>query len=458
MSAERCGLALVGLCIALSSCGVRDRPPNIVLISIDSLRADRLGTYGAQRNTSPAIDALAAEGALFETTVAPSPWTLASHVTLFTGMPISTHRVSTPDKKLDSAREPLARHLVEIGYKTAAFVSAPFLARAYGVDRGFETYVNFQGIDAEALPPTRAAHSKSHRDRSAAEVVDAAITWLENDAAGSSQPWFLFVHIWDVHYDYDPPPPYDSMFDPDYTGNLDASDLNRNPAVHAGMSPRDLDHLRALYDGEIRWVDSQLERLFAVLRRREGSEAILISLVADHGEEFFEHGNKSHFKTLFDESLHVPWIVRYPGVIEPGIRIGGVAGLEDVAPTLLGLAGVAPFTEATGHNLEFSIERGGEATRPQLLHFGLQRGLRGPDWKVTYRTDTREALFFDLNLDPSELAPMPAADAAPRRLARLLNRLNRAYSIGESLHWEAAGEVELDPSTSERLRDLGYVE
>lgn len=443
--------------IGLASCGVPDRSPNIVLISIDSLRADRLGIYGADRDTSPAIDALAAEGALFETAVAPSPWTLASHVTLFTGMPISTHRVSAPDKKLDSARRPLAQHLAELGYKTAAFVSAPFLDRAYGVDRGFETYVNFQGVDTEAFPPTPAAHQRSHRDRSASEVVDAALAWMKNDAAGP-QPWFLFVHIWDVHFDYDPPAPYDSMFDPDYTGNLDARFLNHNPAVHAGMSTRDLNHIRALYDGEIRWVDSQLDRLFVALRQRERSEPILISLVADHGEEFYEHGNKSHFKTLFDESLRVPWIVRYPGVVEPGIRIGGVAGLEDVAPTLIGLAGLAPLAEASGHNLEGPLKTGGKATRPQLLHFGLQRGLRGPDWKVTYRTDTKEALHYDLNLDPLEQAPKPAAEAAPKRLARLLNRLNKAYSTGETLHWDAPSELDLDPSTSERLRDLGYIE
>jgi arylsulfatase A-like enzyme len=450
-------LASIGISIALAACGAPDRPPSIVLISIDSLRADRLGTYGAERNTSPAIDALAKEGALFEATLAPSPWTLASHVTLFTGMPISTHRVSAPDKKLDAARQPLALHLTELGYKTAAFVSAPFLDRAYGLDRGFETYVNFQGTDAAAFPPTRAAHKQSHRDRSANTVVDAAIAWMNNDAMGP-EPWFLFVHVWDVHYDYDPPPPYDSIFDPDYAGHLDASHLNHNNAVHAEMSARDLDHLRALYDGEIRWVDSQLERLFTALREKEGGEEILISLVADHGEEFFEHGNKSHFKTLFEESLRVPWIVRYPGVIDPGIRIGGVAGLEDVGPTLLGLAGLAPFSEATGHNLESFLQRGGNATRPQLLHFGLQRALRGTDWKVTYRTDTKEALFYDLNLDPLELAPKPAADAAPNRLARLRSRLDKAYSIGESLRWESAGQVELDPSTSERLRELGYIE
>lgn len=439
-----------------------DQPPSIVLISLDSLRADRLGAYGAERDTSPAIDQLAAEGALFETTVAPSPWTLASHVTLFTGMPISSHRVSSPDRVLDPARQPIAQQLLEHGYATAAFVSAPFLDRAYGLDHGFETYVNYQGSthahsDTDGPAPDQDAHDRSHRDRSAAEVVDGALSWLESHPPGT-QPWFLFVHIWDIHYDYDPPPPYDSMFDPDYTGHLDATGLKHNPTINAGMAERDLFHLRALYDGEIRWVDSQLARLLSALREREHREALVVSLVSDHGEEFFEHGNKTHFNTLFDESLRVPWIIRYPGSIAPGVRVGGIAGLEDVAPTLLGLAGVPPIEEASGRDLSSHLRDGTDATRPQLLQFGLQRALRGPDWKVAVRTDTQEALYYDLKADPNEQAPEPAATAAPSRLARLRNRLNKARSFAESLRWESTDDVELDDATHERLRELGYVE
>jgi arylsulfatase A-like enzyme len=184
----------------------------------------------------------------------------------------------------------------------------------------------------------------------------------------------------------------------------------------------------------------------------------LTSLVSDHGEEFFEHGKKGHFETLFDESLLVPFIVRYPGVIAPGTRIGGVAGLEDVAPTLLGLAGLAPFAEASGQNHRNSLVDGGEVRRPQLLHFGTQRALRGPGWKVTYRTDTKESLYYDLSRDPLEKSPAPAADAAPKKITQLLNRLNEANAIGEALHWEEASTIELDASMQDRLRELGYIE
>jgi len=442
----------------LAACSQPPRPPALVLISIDSLRADRLGVYGAGRDTSPAIDELASEGALFEAALAPSPWTLASHVTLFTGLPVAVHRVSAPDRKLDPARQPLAASLRDHGFSTAAFVSSPFLDRAYGVDRGFDTYRNFQSASEAGFPPSEDSHDRSHRDRSADRVVDAALDWLQAEAIDSAQPWFLFVHIWDVHYDYDPPPPYDSIFDPDYAGGLDPSRLKFNPQIHAGMPARDLEHLRALYDGEVRWVDSQLDRLFGALRDAERNRPILISLVADHGEEFFEHGNKAHFKTLFDESLRVPWIVRYPVAIAPGTRIAGVVGLEDVAPTLLGLLGLSPLPEATGKDLSTALREGRAVTRPQLLQFGLQRALRGVDWKVAYRGNIADAVYYDLKRDPLEQAPQPAADAAPKRLGRLRNRLSRAHALAESLHWDAAAPVELDDATGDRLRELGYID
>ncbi len=429
-------------------------PPNLVLVSIDSLRADRLGCYGAERETSPALDALAAGGGSFETVLAPSPWTLPSHVTLFTGLSVSTHRVDAPSRRIDPSRLPLAEHLRNQGYRTAAFVSSPFLGVAYGVERGFDVYQNFQPGSA-VFPPSEAEHDASHGDRSADQVIDAALRWL---ADAAPPPWFLFVHLWDVHYDYDPPPPYDTMFDPGYAGDLGASRLKWNPAISASMAPRELEHLRALYDGEIRWVDAQLARLLDALAERESRERIVSSVVSDHGEEFFEHGNKGHFKTLFEESVRVPWIVRFAGEVPAETRVSGVAGLEDVAPTLLGLAGLRPLPDATGRDLSAALRGAKAPVRPQLLSFGLQRALRGDGWKVTLRSDTREAHYYDLRTDPHELDPQPAQDVAPKRLGRLKNRLRRARAHADSLEWTGAGAATLDAETTDRLRELGYLE
>jgi len=434
-------------------------PPRIVLISIDSLRADRLGSYGAERETSPAIDALAAEGARFRHAVAPTSWTLPSHVTLFTGLPIPAHRVRTVKDRIDPHRQLLARHLADLGYRTAAFVSAPFLHRAYGFDRGFEIYDNFPKVESDAVPPPRELHDESHAQETAPEVVDAALRWLTDRPVGGEEPWLLFVHLWDVHYDYIPPAPYDAMFDPDYQGSLDVRNFERNPAISPDMDPRDLEHLRARYDGEIRWLDSQLARLFDALRAREPEERILVALVADHGDEFFEHGSKGHMKALYEESVRVPWIVRYPGVVPAGEVIEGVAGLDDVAPTLLGLAGLPPLPEATGQDLSAALIEGEAVNGTELLTLGGQVALRGPGWKVHLEQSTGYAVYYDLAADPGEQAPQPARRAAPEKLEALADRLREATGHAARLDWSDEKEaVELDERTRQRLRSLGYTE
>ena len=450
-----------GLLIAISwlaACAAPEpRPPSLIVISIDSLRADRLSCYGAERSTSPAIDALAAEGTLFESVVAPSPWTLPSHVTLFTGLPVPAHRVGATERRIDEARVLLPQHLSGLGYRTAAFVSAPFLDRSYGFDRGFDLYRNFQPLDSPD-PQVEDVHERSHRDSSAREVVDGALAWLSSTPVEPDTPWFLFVHVWDVHFDYIPPAPYDTIFDPDYHGTVTGRDVRQDPRIVGNMPRRDLRHLRALYDGEIRWVDSQLARLFDAIRQREELEPIAVTLVSDHGEEFFEHGNKGHYKTLFEESVRVPWIVRYPGQVPVGARLAGIAGLEDVAPTLLGLAGLPPLLEATGQDLSASLREGRSPDRPQLLTFQNQIGLRGPGWKVLADHATGFGLYFDLSEDPREVDPVPVAVAAPERLTRLRHRLRRAQAHAAQLPWNGDGELSLDEVAREQLRSLGYGE
>jgi arylsulfatase A-like enzyme len=429
----------------------------VVLISIDSLRADGLGAYGAPNETSPAIDALAAEGALFENTFAPTSWTLPSHVTLFTGLPIQSHRVDAPHRRIDRARHLLAEHLARQGYRTAGFVSSPFLQRGYGFGRGFEIYRHFQSVKEEQVPPSPAARDGSHGDETAREVIDAALAWLGAQPEDGS-PLFLFVHLWDVHYDYIPPAPYDRMFDPDYEGDLDPRGYEHNDGISAEMPERDRTHLRALYDGEIRWTDAQLGRLLQGLRERERSEDIVIALVADHGDEFFEHGNKGHYKTLFDESVRVPWIVRSPGRVPAGTRVEAVAGLDDVAPTLLSLAGLPPLPEATGRDLAPLFAGEDVPARPSLLTLHHKTALRGFGWKVLVDTRTGAAAYYDLVADPAEQRPARAQDVAPEKLAAALARIRDSNSYADTLSWKGDGEVELDAETRVRLRELGYIE
>lgn len=459
-AAARLLLGLLGAALLPTGCGGdRAPPPSLVLVSVDSLRADRLGVYGAERGTSPAIDALAAEGALFEQAVAPSSWTLPSHVTLLTGLSLPAHRVRKARDRIDPARRLLAEHLRRQGYRTAAFVSAPLLHRAYGFAEGFDVYRNVQGRSLDALPPTDEAHMASHRVESAPQVIDAALEWLAARPVEGGRPWFLFVHLWDVHYDYWPPEPYRSMFDPGYEGDLDPTGFIQNPAIEPGMPERDLEYLRALYDGEVRFADAQLARLFEAVRDREPRERIALALVSDHGDEFFEHGNKGHMKSLYEESVRVPFIVRDPGEVPAGARLGGVAGLADVAPTLLDLAGLPPLPEATGRSLAPALRGEAEAlARPVLLTLNALAALRGPGWKVLVKRGSRYAVHHDLRSDPAEQEPRPARRVAPERLGALAERLEEAKRHAETLAWEGGGPVELDAATRRELEALGYVE
>jgi len=452
-------MALLFAGALLLACGPSSPPPNVVLVSIDSLRADHLGAYGAGRDTSPNIDGIASEGALFETVMAPTSWTLPSHVTLLTGQSIPVHGVAGRLDRLDPARITLAQQLSAAGYVTAGFVSAPFLHAAYGFARGFDVYENLgAAAKMESLPVRAVDNLASHRDSTAGVVVDRALQWLDA-RPDADAPFFLFVHLWDPHYDYDPPAPYDTLFDREYDGTLDATSYALNPGIHAGIGERDKQHLRALYDGEVRWTDAQLGRLFDALRRRGELDRTLVSIVSDHGEEFFEHGRKGHDKTLFEESVRVPWILRLPGRIEAGRRVTGPVSLEDVAPTLLDVAGVAPLGEATGHSRAAHLS--GDAAPPGdpvLLVLRSQAALRGPDWKIIVDRRRGDGRYYDLARDPAEQHPEEAGGVARERLEALRARLASDAKLRDSLRWEGAGEAPLDAGTRERLRELGYLE
>ena len=431
--------------------------PDVVLVSIDTLRADRIGSYGAGRDTSPNIDRLAAEGARFAAAFAPTSWTLPSHMTLLTGLGIFAHRVSAVAQRLDPQRRTIAQELSDLGYRTAAFVSAPLLHRAYGFDRGFGIYRNF-GVPeaAPAFPPTRSQQRASHHDETAEQVIGAAIAWLDSEPVRAGQPVFLFVHLWDPHYDYVPPEPYDRLFDPGYRGDLDVRDYEERIEINALMSPRDLNHLRALYDGEIRWTDSQLGRLVEALRRRGRFDETVFALVSDHGEEFFEHGRRGHKQTVYDESVHVPWILRFPPRIAAGTVVRSTASLADVAPTLLDLAGLPPLADSTGRSQLPELAGRQRPEVPVLLSVEQTTALRGSGWKVAQQGD--RAVYFDLRADPAERDGRPAADAAPERLAQLERRLAAEREFAARLSWDGAEPVKLDAATQARLRELGYVE
>jgi len=458
------GLGIAAALLLAAACGpavddgADDDPPrpNVLLVSVDTLRPDHLGCYGYERDTSPVIDRLAAEGARFETVVSSTSWTLPAHVTLFTALPPEAHGVQFDPRALEEEALCLAEVLKDAGYATAAVVGGPFLRSMYGIDQGFDVY------DESVV---RSLY-ESHVGVTSPTLVELATDWLDGwDRAGRTAPFFLFLHLWDVHYDYTPPPPYDTMFDSDYDGEIRAEDFERGEHIHPEMDPRDLDHVIALYDGEIRYTDGWIGRLLEDLRDRGVADDTIVVLTSDHGEAFFEHGVKGHRKDLYDETLMVPLVVRYPPRVPAGHVVRQQVRLMDVAHTVLALAGVdrpegfglASDVDAGPRDLTPYLDEGSEEL-PSLVGFadlhGILGAIRTPDHKLlSERGALATAELYDLAADPAESENR--LDLTHRR-ERLRNRL-QAWKAAWGRHPRLSFEMELTDEQRELLRTLGYI-
>jgi arylsulfatase A-like enzyme len=368
--------------LAVSACGSGGSPagrgPNVLVISMDSVRRDFVSVYGERsplapgEATTPTLERLAADGVAFDHAYSTTSWTLPAHASLFTGAPEMVHGVELDVMALGKERATFPELFAHAGYRTAGFYSGPYLDPRYGFGRGFERYEACYGealaaaaeraraLEADARPESQPARAEaqdeveklSHRDRSSANVSDSVLAELAR-ARGDARPWMIFAHYFDPHYDFVPPPPYDRRFDPDYQGSEDGSDLVTNPRISTWaptvedprrrerkISERDMEHVRALYRGEIAWTDGEIGRVIADLEAHGELDRTIVVVLADHGDEFFEHENLGHRKSVFEEVLRIPLVVRYPPKLPRSKRVSGVASIQDVYATLLDLAGI----------------------------------------------------------------------------------------------------------------------
>lgn len=443
---------------ACSEVATKSARPNVVLISIDSLRSDHLGCYGYERNTSPTIDRLAGEGARFANALSTTSWTLPAHASMFTGLLNQSHGVIGDNRYLVDEHVTLAEVLRDGGYQTAGFYGAPYLHPTFGMDQGFDAYessgVGWRDIAEEDFrEKTSKGQVESGSDITGPRTVAAVAGWLENLDEG---PFFLFVHLWDVHFDYNPPEHYVELFDPDYAGDLDASGLHGNPSVHAGMDPRDLEHLIALYDGEIRFTDDSLDQILKLPGLSDRLDNTILIVTADHGEEFFEHGHKDHRNSLFDEVLRIPLIVRWPGHITSGRVVKDQVQIVDIFPTLLSMAGIEIPVAVQGRDLSGLLA--GETLEPvdALSQLGGQLvALRTNEYKLIQRRE--RAVEFRLERDPGELAPLAPREHARERLAHAVAEAV-AFRGGMGARAVPPRKEKLAPEIREQLRSLGYIE
>jgi arylsulfatase A-like enzyme/Flp pilus assembly protein TadD len=410
----RGGRKLTSLCLRES--------PNILLISVDTLRADHVGAYGAEVKT-PAIDGIAEQGVVFEKALAPVPVTLPSHTSLFTGsLPIFHGVRDNGSFRLADRHETLAESFKAAGYRTAAFIGSFALDSRFGLDQGFDTYNDFYG-------DTSGFSDFGISERPADEVLEPALSWL-ND--GGNEPWFVFVHIWDPHHPYSPPPPF----------------RERHPG-----DP---------YTGEVAYVSDALGRLLSELEAQSKLDNTLIVFTADHGEGLGQHGETTHGMFAYESTLHVPLILHWNGVLPEGRRISSRVRLIDVAPTILELTGLNPTEAHQGESLvplilDPSVEEG-RSTYFEALAFNLNRNwapLTGLYEGNTKYIELPLPELYDLSSDPGETQNLYEKEPdQSQRMKAALECYIDAHSTEES---RVIQVTEVDPETVARLRALGYV-
>ena len=398
-------------------------PSNLLVFTFDTTRADHLSVYGGKAHV-PNLERLAKEGVRFERAFSPTPLTLPSHVSLFTGLYPTTHGVRNNGKfRLGDEALTLAESLRERGFRTAAVIGAHVLDSQYGLDQGFELY-------DDRLPPEETVRTL-YVERPASDVADQGLAWLTKRR---QERWFLWLHFFDPHYEYVPPEPYRTQY------------------------------ASSLYDGEIAFADAQAGRVLEFLRERGWLDDTLIIMAGDHGESLGEHGERTHAIFIYDATAHVPLLMRYPARLGKPRSLGELTSLVDVMPTVLDLLEV-PRAEMEFHGRSLLPLLSGERVAPRAvwletwfphLSYGWSKisGIRDLEWK--YVRGAREELY-ELGSDPGELKNVVA-----RELERAEEYRRRLLKLEQSIQPESGQDLsdtqEIDEEAREALRSLGYID
>jgi len=457
--------------------------PNVILISLDTLRAGHLSTYGYERNTSPHIDAFADQGVLFERAYAPSHWTLPSHAAMLTGLNPVTLGIISSNDYLAGPYTTLAERFQELDYQTCALVGGSpwsYIGSRRGFEQGFDEYLHVpypQGYLQSLLMRgfNRAWWKYFAHDIGAATVqVDSAVRWLERS---DDRPFFLFLHLFDIHSDshelpYEAPSPFQEQFLPNglegFTG-LDSQGVGGSERLKAHTrGERDiaeiepqLETIIALYDGGIAYTDHEVGRFLRHLEASGIAENTIIAITSDHGESFFEHGVPLH-GNLQEPNLHVPLMIRAPGLTPA--RSKRLVQVQDLVPSLLELAGIE-----SSHRTYQGLKAQPDLNRPSspvLSSSDVHVALTGEDLKLIHGWDPKEATmdensgaFYDRHADRGELHPL-APGGSPKQ-TDLIQDLARRVALKVMLRNAICpdserGSIELSEDELDALRAIGY--
>jgi arylsulfatase A-like enzyme len=388
-------------------------------------------------------------------------------MSVMTSLYPDVHQVYTYERQLSADIATLAEILQASGYATAGFISNPMLHGKYGFSNGFDLYDDFT-ISLDSGLDIFGRHNEVFEDQhhvcTSELLTRTTVKWLQHRP---ERPFFLFVFYMDPHYDYVPPVPYDTMFDPNYDGDMDGRGIKREPRHSQRPSARDLKHLRALYDGEIRYTDTQVAGLLQAFAAEGLLENTFVIVFGDHGDEFYEHGKTAHDRTLYDEIVHVPLIFWWPGRVPGGKRIETVTSLVDVMPTVLDYLGLARDGFMQGISVRPWVE-GDPGVRRQTVWAELNtwthvQAVIGNQDKLVRNVGTDTWELYDLFDDPREQTNLydesSAAETRLAMMARWQQWTKRNQADREDL--TGGGEAErilLDEQQLLRLKALGYVQ
>jgi arylsulfatase A-like enzyme len=421
---------LAGLACALAACGARGTPPNVILVSIDTLRADHVGVYGYERDTTPWLDGFAKDATVFEHAFTTCPWTLVAHMTMLTGLFPAQHGVVRDELALSSDVPLLAERLKRAGYQTLGLYYASWIHERYGFARGFDVF-RAHGSAEEAL--VHAREELGRRD--------------------TTRPYFLFYHLFDVHNGamatgthmiYPSPEPFQSMFMPDATEKLPKISPDALWESENLLTKEQLAALTALYDGGVRHVDTRLGELFAWLEQQGLLANTLVIVTADHGEALGQRGRLTGHGELAQEGLHVPLVVRHPDGRLAGTRVDAPVHLGDIVPTVLDVAGLDADERLPGRSLFGTLPRERVITGTYLPSEFV---VRWPQ-KIIRRKGVG-CVQLDLVRDPGELDIQPAPSQRFDELARA--------AFPHDVRFPAPTEIgEIPEADRAALRALGY--
>jgi len=470
--------------------------PNILLIVLDSARASNFSSYGYFRPTTPHLDRFAQEGVLFEQAIAEGCWSLPVHTSLFTGLYPLCHGVTTAKDALPDGFPTLARLLGDNGYQTCCFTNNAYISSCSGLVQGFEVVdeiwrlLQKRGVErplglrvikrlekygrlSQALirlikfsrRMRKMLRQQKQKTDSGAQLTNERIQQWLTDGWDRKRPFFMFVNYMEVHERYDPPHPYDQRFMPSRFSARRVAQVSPNKSEVLSFRNKrreeDLQILRALYDGELNYIDFKLSELFQFLTSRGIFDDTVIVVTADHGDSLGEHGHLGHRMALFDELVHVPLMIRYPRLFPAGSRVPFQVQLADLVPTFLELAGVSIDVSRMNHfhslrtlpQQEIRPFTVAENTAVKSQNGVIARMIRTRQYKYIWKSNGQHELY-NLVKDPVESYNLINSEPeVARSLQGELEEWQRAHDSQKA----KTRQADFDEVVEARLRALGYM-